>query len=124
MTENTSHTPPSRAFISYSWTTPEHVQRVMDPTTQLVDSGVDVKLDKWNRRERHDAYKFMESMVSDPEVTKVIIVSDRRYAEKADSRKGGVGAESQIMSPEIYKKAEQSKFTAIVPEVDDNGEPY
>ena len=96
----------------------------MDLATQLVESGVDVILDKWNLREGNDAYKFMESMVTDPGVNKVIIVSDQRYAEKADSRKGGVGTESQIMSPEIYKKADQSKFTAIVSEVDENGEPY
>lgn len=96
----------------------------MDLATQLVEGGVDVILDKWNLREGNDAYQFMESMVTDPAVKKVIIVCDKRYAEKADGRKGGVGAESQIMSPEIYKKADQTKFTAIVSEVDENGEPY
>lgn len=96
----------------------------MELATQLVDNGVDVILDKWNLREGNDAYSFMESMVTDPRVDKVIIVSDQRYAEKADSRKGGVGTESQIISPEIYKQADQSKFTAIVSEVDENGEPY
>jgi len=113
-----------RAFVSYSWSSADHERWVVDLATQLVESGVDVILDKWNLREGNDAYKFMESMVTDPEVTKVIIVSDKRYAEKADGRKGGVGTESQIMSPEIYKKADQSKFTAIVSEVDENGEPY
>ncbi|MET4120325.1 hypothetical protein ABIB90_008263 [Bradyrhizobium sp. JR4.1] len=113
-----------RAFISYSWSSPEHERWVMDLATQLVDGGVDVVLDKWNLREGNDAYQFMESMVTDPAVKKVIIVCDKRYAEKADGRKGGVGAESQIMSPEIYKKADQTKFTAIVSEVDENGEPY
>ncbi|WP_338310464.1 SEFIR domain-containing protein [Bradyrhizobium ottawaense] len=115
---------PPRAFISYSWSSPEHERWVMDLATQLVEGGVDVVLDKWNLREGNDAYQFMESMVTDPAVKKVIIVCDKRYAEKADGRKGGVGAESQIMSPEIYKKADQTKFTAIVSEVDENGEPY
>jgi hypothetical protein len=115
---------PPRAFVSYSWSSPDHERWVIDLATQLVESGVDVILDKWNLREGNDAYEFMESMVTDPKVTKVIIVSDKRYAEKADGRKGGVGAESQIMSPEIYKKADQSKFTAIVSELDENGEPY
>lgn len=75
-------------------------------------------------REGHDAIQFMESMVADPAVTKVIVVSDKVYAEKADNRKGGVGTESQIMSPEIYKKADQNKFVAVVKEVDANGVPY
>jgi hypothetical protein len=96
----------------------------MNLATQLVENGVDVVLDKWNLREGHDAVQFMESMVTDPAVSKVIVVSDKRYAEKADNRKGGVGTESQIMSPEIYKKADQNKFAAIVPEVDENGEPH
>jgi hypothetical protein len=84
-----------RVFISYSWTSPNHERWVMDLATQLVESGVDVILDKWNLREGNHAYKFMESMVTDSKVTKVIIVSDKRYAEKADNRKGGLGAESQ-----------------------------
>jgi hypothetical protein len=96
----------------------------MDLATQLVENGVDVVLDKWNLREGHDAVQFMESMVTDPNVTKVIVVSDKTYTEKADKRKGGVGTESQIISPEIYSKADQNKFAAVVSEVDENGEPY
>jgi hypothetical protein len=96
----------------------------MGLATQLVDAGVDVRLDKWDLREGHDAVQYMESMVTDPTVAKVVVVSDKAYAEKADNRKGGVGTESQIMSPEIYKRADQNKFVAVVPEVDANGEPY
>ncbi|SHG54623.1 SEFIR domain-containing protein [Bradyrhizobium erythrophlei] len=113
-----------KAFISYSWTSPAHEQWVINLATQLVENGVDVILDKWDLREGNDAVQFMEAMVTNPEVTKVIIVSDNKYAEKANNRKGGVGTESQIMSPEIYRRADQSKFAAVVPEVDANGEPY
>jgi hypothetical protein len=112
------------AFISYSWTSPVHEDWVMNLATQLVQDGVEIKLDKWDLRPGHDAYKYMESMVTDPTVTKVIVISDKAYAEKADNRKGGVGTESQIMSPEIYKKADQTKFVAVVSELDQNGEPY
>jgi SEFIR domain len=113
-----------KTFISYSWTSPPHEQWVMTLATQLVENGVDVILDKWDLREGNDAVQFMEAMVTNPEVTKVIIVSDKKCSEKANNRKGGVGTESQIMSPEIYKKADQSKFAAVVSEVDANGEPY
>jgi hypothetical protein len=37
----------------------------------------------------------MEKMVTDPEISKVLIVSDKMYAEKADGRAGGVGTETQ-----------------------------
>ncbi len=66
---------------------------MVDLATQLVENGVDVILDKWNLREGHDAVQFMELMVTDPNVTKVIVISDKAYAEKADARKGGVGTE-------------------------------
>lgn len=37
-----------KVFISYSWTTPEHEQRVLDIATELVESGIDAILDKWD----------------------------------------------------------------------------
>lgn len=33
-----------KVFISYSWTTPEHEQRVLDIATELVESGIDTIL--------------------------------------------------------------------------------
>ena len=38
-----------KVFISYSWTTPEHEQRVLDIATELVESGIDAILDKLKR---------------------------------------------------------------------------
>jgi hypothetical protein len=111
-------------FISYSWTSPQHEQWVVDLATSLVEAGVDVRLDKWDLREGQDAHAYMESMVTDSLVSKVIVVSDKRYSEKADKRTGGVGTESQIMSAEIYNKTDQTKFVAVVTEVDERGEPY
>jgi hypothetical protein len=113
-----------KTFISYSWTSPAHEQWVIDLATELVEKGVPVILDKWHLREGNDAVQFMETMVVDKEVKKVIIVSDKQYAEKADKRRGGVGTESQIMSGEIYKKADQTKFVAVVSELDENGTAY
>lgn len=66
----------------------------------------------------------MESMVTDKLVTKVIMVCDRVYAEKANAREGGVGTESQIISPEIYGSGKQDKFAAAITEVDGDGKAY
>ena len=44
-----------KVFISYSWTTPEHEQRVLDIATELVESGIDAILDKWDLKEGDDA---------------------------------------------------------------------
>jgi len=113
-----------KVFISYSWSSPQHEQWVINLATELRQAGVDVILDKWDLKEGHDAIAFMEKMVTDPEIKKVIIVSDRVYAQKADSRKGGVGTETQIISKEIYDKVEQDKFVVVIAEKDENGRPY
>jgi hypothetical protein len=62
-------------------------------------------------------------MVTDPSVTHVLAICDRAYAEKANTRKGGVGAESQILSAEVYNKIEQSKVIPILCEYAEDGTP-
>jgi len=113
-----------KLFVSYSWSTPDHQQWVIDLATELRQSGVEVILDKWDLREGHDAAVFMEKMVTDAAITKVMIVSDRAYAAKADDRKGGVGTETQIISREVYERTSQEKFVLVVAERDSDGKPY
>lgn len=113
-----------KLFISYSWSSPQHEQWVIQLSTELRESGVDVILDKWDLKEGHDAIVFMEKMVSDPEVRKVIMVCDETYARKSDGRAGGVGTESQIISKEVYDNISQDKFVAVVTQKDENGKPY
>jgi len=110
-----------KLFISYSWSNPSHEQWVVDLATQLRESGIDVIFDKWDLREGHDAYAFMEKMVTDPDIKKVAIISDSVYADKADGRSGGVGTETQIISRQVYEQQQQVKFVAIVTEKDEAG---
>src|SRR5690242_16262129 len=109
---------PPKCFISYAWTSPDHTNWVLQLASDLRNNGVDVRIDRWHLREGHDATAFMESMVTDAAIKKVVIICDRKYAEKADKRSGGVGTESQIMSPAIYKSVAQDKFVAVVREKD------
>lgn len=113
-----------KLFISYSWTSQDHEAWVVQLATDLRESGIDVILDKWDLKEGHDAHVFMERMVSDPEIKKVALICDKVYVDKADGRSGGVGTETQIISPEIYRGQEQDKFVAIVKERDDEGKAY
>lgn len=105
-----------KAFLSYAWTSPEHIDWVIKLATDLRTQGVDVILDKWKLREGHDANAFMEQMMSDKSVTRVIMVCDELYCRKANDRQGGVGTEAQIISPTLYEKKEQDKFVAVVKE--------
>lgn len=114
-----------KIFISYSWTTTNHEQRVLDIATELVENGIDVVLDKWNLKEGEDADKFMERMVSDPTIKKVLIICDKMYAEKSDKRKGGAGTEAQIISRHVYEVNDENKFVVAAFELDnESGKPY
>jgi len=120
MKEESEEHPP-RVVISYSHKPDEHAERVLAIAQRLASDGVDVEIDKWSVREGHDLNAFMERMVTDPAVTKVLIFSNKSYAEKANARQQGVGTEAQILSAELYGKVQQEKFIPVVCEFE-NGQ--
>lgn len=103
-----------KKFLSYAWTNPEHEAWVLALAERLRGNGVDVILDKWNLQPGQDSYVFMERMVTDPTVSRVLMICDQAYVEKANGRLGGAGTEAQIISPELYRNnsADQTKFAA------------
>ncbi|WP_448698606.1 SEFIR domain-containing protein [Mucilaginibacter sp. AW1-3] len=113
-----------KVFISYSWSSPDHEDWVITLAQRLVNDGVDVSIDKWDLKEGQDKYRFMESMVSSVDIHKVLLILDKKYASKANDRDGGVGTETQIISPQIYENTSQEKFIPIVAELDEEGKPY
>lgn len=113
-----------KVFISYSWSSKDHQNRVKEWADRLISDGIDVVLDIYDLKEGHDKFVFMERMVTDPSVTHVLVICDQKYAEKANERKSGVGTKSQIISKEVYEKVEQSKFIPIFCELGENGEPF
>lgn len=113
-----------QVFISFSWTTKEYQQKVIDLASRMRHDGVDVKLDVWDLKDGQDKYVYMEQCVTNPEIDKVLILSDKLYAEKADNRKGGVGEETTIISPDVYGNADQQKFIPVIMERDPEGRVY
>lgn len=113
-----------KVFISYSWSSPSHERWVLDLAENLMASGIEVKLDKWDLRLGGDAVAFMESMVTDKSIDKVLIISDKSYSEKADERRGGVGTETQIISKKVYEQVDQERFIAVIAEKDEDGKAY
>lgn len=53
-----------KVFISHFWTTTEHEEWVLNLSKKLMSNGIYVVLDKWDLKEEHDLYNFMESMVN------------------------------------------------------------
>lgn len=114
-----------KVFISYSWTSQEHQDWVTSLAEQLENpGGIAVVYDLWDLRPGQDKYAYMERMVTDPSIDKVLIVADRRYKEKAEGREGGVGTESVIISQAVYEEVDQEKFIALPTEVDEEGRPF
>lgn len=111
-----------KVFISYSWHPEKNKIWVQRLAERLIQDGVNVKLDVWDLKHGHDKYVFMEQMVKDSDIKKVLVICNEDYARKADDRTGGVGTESMIMSSDIYSLAEQTKFIPILVEKK-NGEP-
>lgn len=111
-------------FISYSWKPFTNKQKVIQLAERLTSNYVNVILDDWNLREGQDKYQFMEQMVNNPDVKRVLLICNKDYTEKANRKSGGVGIESLIISDEIYNQAEQTKFIPIVFEFDELSKPY
>ena len=111
-----------KVFISYAWGTEDYKMKVLSFATDLMNDGVEVLLDQWSLKEGNDTYAFMEQSVTDSTITNVLILLDPIYEEKANERAGGVGTETQIISPEIYSKINQEKFLPVIFERGVNGE--
>ncbi len=110
-----------RVFISYAWGTKEYQDKVLAFAAQLMGDGIDVVIDKWNLSEGSDTFAFMEKCVADASITNVLMLIDPVYAQKADTHSGGVGTETQIISPKVYEEVTQDKFIPIVFERDEDG---
>lgn len=114
-----------KVFISYSWTTQAHEEWVYNLATRLMEDGIEVKLDKWDLKPGDDKYAFMESMVQDKTIDRVLIICDKGYKEKADNRDGGVGTETQIITPQIYEKvSENNRFIPVIVETGEKFDSY
>lgn len=113
-----------KVFISYAWGSEEYQSKVLSFATDLVNDGIDAQFDKWSLKEGNDTYAFMEQSVTDASITNVLILLDEQYENKSNSRSGGVGTETQIISPEIYNKVNQEKFIPVVFERGANGEVH
>ncbi|WP_418604133.1 toll/interleukin-1 receptor domain-containing protein [Hwangdonia sp.] len=111
-----------KVFISYSWKPMSNKVKTLALAERMTNDGVNVILDEWNLSEGQDKYQFMEQMVNDPEIKRVLIICNKDYRNKANNKSGGVGTESLIISDSIYKQAEQKKFVPVIFERNKNGE--
>ena len=105
---------PPKVFISYSWTNEEYKITVLQLAEALVSKSVDVILDRWDLHPGQDKFAFMEQSIE--KADKVLVLCDKMYTEKANDRSGGVGTETEIITPDVYGKSLQEKFIPVIME--------
>ena len=114
-----------KVFISYARSVDDtHMNWVKDLGARLMADSIDVELDQWSLKDGHDINVFMETMVNSPNISRVLIICDENYKNKANTRSGGVGAETQIITPKIYENSKEEKFIPIVRERDKKGNAF
>lgn len=108
---------PRRVFVSYSHTSPDHQQWVESIATFLRQNGIDARLDAWHLRRGMDLPQWMTNELALAE--RVVLVSDERYAEKADGRVGGIGWETMIVQGDMSQLPPDSVKYLVVVHCDD-----
>jgi len=103
-----------KVLLSYAWIDKRHDAKVEKLAAWLRRYGIDAELHRWDLRAGQDVNAFMERMVSDPAVTKVLVICNARYRDKANARLGGVGTETTLIADHIYRNPRQTKFVPVV----------
>ena len=112
--ERTTLTHNPRVYISYSKKNENYQERVLRLAERLRRSGVDVILDQWDLRPGQDTNAFIEMSIRDAE--KVLILCEKEYTERANTREDSVGKETTIITPDVYGQYRQEKFIPVVME--------
>jgi muramidase (phage lysozyme) len=100
---NTTPMMNSDVFMSYSWDSKAHEQRVFDLTNHLRSNGFAATMDK-QIAQQETAINFVKMMHKAlSEHPKVIVILSKGYKEKAESFTGGVGEEYQLLINDIKK---------------------
>jgi len=108
--ENTKNMSKKEVFVTYSWDTEEHNDKVLAFVNHLRENGFNAEMDKSYSQE-HTATDFRKMMHKGmTDYDKVIIVLSEGYQKKATAFKGGVGIEYSL----IIKDIEQSKNKYIL----------
>ena len=111
-----------KIFISYSWKSPDNVAWVRSLIEKLEKNGFQVVIDRRETHSSDDLNAFMERIITDKEIEKVLIICDKHYKEAANSRTGGVGQEVRMIATDIVDNPR--KYIAILYELDENKKHY
>ena len=92
-----------KVFLSYARTNLEYADSIVDFASTLRGDGIDASVDEWDLKPGDDIYYFMESKIKS-EADFVLLMINDEFTERANKRKAGVGAETQIIAKEFLQK--------------------
>jgi hypothetical protein len=101
-----------KAFISYSHESESHKAWVVKLGSDLRSIGVDVVLDQWDLVPGQDISLFMQRGIADAD--RVIMICSAEYVSKAENAVGGVGAERLIVTAEVLRSIDTTKFIPVL----------
>jgi hypothetical protein len=107
------HSEPIRVFVSYTKSSDNHAEWVLDLATFLRSNGFNARLDAWHLRLGAFLPQWMTNEVQLAQ--RVLMICDREYADRADGLHGGVGWEIRIIQGDLLQhQMRQAKYIPIV----------
>jgi len=102
-------------FISYSWDSDKHIERVSHLVKLLKRSGIQVVWDQDLALGKRIP-SFMEESLQ--KCSQVLFICTPNYKQKADGRNGGVGYETNVITGELYRDHNDVKYIPVLFEGD------
>jgi len=99
-----------KVFISYSWDSPQHSERVFLFTACLKEANLTVLLDL----DLHFGRQIDGFMNNIMDCDYVLVICTPQYKEKADKYLGGVGYENKIITQELVRAENEYKFIPVL----------
>ena len=112
-----------RVFISYSWDSAEHKERVLELAFRLIDEGIDCHIDQFEPAPPEGWARWMHRQIESADF--VLAVGTEIYQRRLEGKekKGfglGVTWEGKIITDSIYENPNANrKFIPIVFAIDD-----
>lgn len=110
--KNTNIIKNPRVFISYTSKDPDNKNWVKQLVSKLRSNGVDACIDMYDLKPGEDLPQWMTNQLIMAD--KVLLICDKYYAIKADSRTGGVGWETMIIQGDMLSHTKSNKYICIV----------
>ncbi len=108
---------PPKVFISYSWDSEPHKERVRLFAEKLRADGVDAVIDHWEVQPGDDIPYFIEKAIRENQF--ILIICTPQYKERSEARRGGVGYEGNIITAEIFggpdRELDENQKKRIIP---------